>query len=87
MKFFILVFVKEIVEKFKVKLIGSERVIVKGINQVYFVEKGDVIFVDVEKYYDKVLKFKVLVILINKKVKVLCGKVLLYCKDLFEVYN
>ncbi len=87
MKFSTPVSVKEIAEKFKAKLIGSERVIAKGINQVHLAEKGDVIFVDVEKYYDKALKSKASVILINKKVKAPRGKALLYCKDPFEVYN
>lgn len=87
MKFSTPIAVKEIAEKYQAKLIGSERTRAKGINQVHLAEKGDVIFVDVEKYYDKALKSNASVVLINKKVKAPRGKTLLYCKDPFEVYN
>ena len=83
MKFSTPVAVKEIAKKYKAKLIGSERIKAQGINQVHLAEKGDIIFVDVEKYYDKALKSKASVILINKQLKAHRGKALLYCKDPF----
>lgn len=79
--------VSEIAIKYNAKLIGSEKITAKGINQVHLAEKGDIIFVDIDKYYDKALKSNASVILINKLLKAPRNKALLYCKDPFEVYN
>lgn len=79
--------VTEIAEKYGAKLIGSTKLLAKGLNQVHLAEKGDVVFVDIDKYYDKALKCKASIIIINKKVKAPRGKALLYCKNPFEVYN
>lgn len=79
--------VTEIAEKYGAKLIGSTKLLAKGLNQVHLAEKGDVVFVDIDKYYDKALKCKASIIIINKKVKAPRGKSLLYCNDPFEVYN
>lgn len=79
--------VTEIAEKYGAKLIGSTKLLAKGLNQVHLAEKGDIVFVDIDKYYDKALKCKASIIIINKKVKAPRGKSLLYCKHPFEVYN
>lgn len=79
--------VSEIAEKCNAKLIGSEKIIAKGINQVHLAERGDIIFVDIDKYYNKALGSKASIIIINKKLKTPRGKALLYCKNPFEAYN
>lgn len=69
------------------ELNGDQTLIATGINEIHQVEKGDVSFVDVEKYYKKALLSAASIILINKKVKCPPGKVLLVCKNPFEAYN
>lgn len=69
------------------EIIGNRDFLITGINEIHKVEIGDLTFVDVEKYYSKALKSKASVILINKKVLVPDGKILIVVSDPFEVYN
>lgn len=69
------------------KFIGEANFPVKGINEIHVVEKGDIVFVDHPKYYDKALNSKASVILINKQVDCPEGKALLISDDPFRDFN
>jgi UDP-3-O-[3-hydroxymyristoyl] glucosamine N-acyltransferase len=66
---------------------GDPGHIITGINEIHMVEKGDIVFVDHPKYYDKALQSKATTILINKKVECPSGKALLISDDPFRDYN
>ena len=69
------------------KIIGDRTIQATGINEIHKVEKGDITFVDVEKYFQKALSSTASVILINQVVEAPKNKVLLVCENPFEVYN
>jgi len=66
---------------------GDPNHIVTGLNEIHMVEKGDIVFVDHPKYYDKALNSKATTILINKQVDCPEGKGLLISTDPFTDYN
>ncbi len=69
------------------KPIGNMDVVITGINEVHTVDTGDISFVDSPKYYDKMLKSKASIILINTdQVAVPEGKLLLVTDDPFAAY-
>lgn len=78
---------KEIAQITQTEFIGDEKFPVNGINEIHVVEKGDVVFVDHPKYYDKALNSAATVILINKKVDCPEGKALLISEDPFRDFN
>jgi UDP-3-O-[3-hydroxymyristoyl] glucosamine N-acyltransferase len=61
--------------------------IVTGTNEIHRVEKGDLIFVDHPKYYDKALNSAATTILINQKTKCPNGKGLLISEDPCRDFN
>jgi UDP-3-O-[3-hydroxymyristoyl] glucosamine N-acyltransferase len=63
------------------KIIGDDSIQATGLNEIHRVEQGDISFVDLEKYYAKVLGSKATVILIDKEVACPEGKVLLQLAD------
>jgi UDP-3-O-[3-hydroxymyristoyl] glucosamine N-acyltransferase len=69
------------------KFIGPKGFPISGINEIHVVEKGDIVFVDHPKYYDKALNSKASVILINKIVDCPEGKALLISDDPFRDFN
>lgn len=69
------------------KFIGPKGLPISGINEIHVVEKGDIVFVDHPKYYDKALNSKASVILINKIVDCPEGKALLISDDPFRDFN
>jgi UDP-3-O-[3-hydroxymyristoyl] glucosamine N-acyltransferase len=79
--------VKEIAEKYHCEMLGALDFQATGLNEIHKVQPGDITFVDVEKYYDKVLRSAASVIIINKKTDCPQGKVLLITEKPFEVYN
>lgn len=79
--------VVELAERFNAKLIGDKSLKATGINEIHKVEKGDIVFVDVPKYYDKCLHSAASIIILNKKTKCPKGKALLVCDNPFEAYN
>lgn len=79
--------VRELAQIIGAELIGDDTLMATGINEIHQVEKGDVSFVDVEKYYKKALHSAASIIIINKKVKCPSSKALLVCEDPFEAYN
>lgn len=67
--------------------VGSDDFPILGMNEIHVVEKGDIVFVDHPKYYDKALNSKASVVLINKKVECPKGKALLLSDDPFRDFN
>ena len=67
--------------------VGDEKFEILGINEIHVVEKGDIVFVDHPKYYDKALNSAATTILINKKVACPKGKTLLISDDPFRDFN
>lgn len=70
-----------------VEFVGDPYLPVLGINEIHVVEQGDVVFVDHPRYYDKALKSKASVILINQKTDCPKGKALLFSRDPFSDFN
>lgn len=67
--------------------VGDANYLVSGMNEIHVVEKGDIVFVDHPKYYDKALNSAATIILINKKVDCPEGKALLISEDPFNDFN
>lgn len=78
---------QQIADLLSVEFVGNPNFEITGINEIHVVEKGDIVFVDHPKYYDKALKSKATTILINKKVACPDGKSLLISKDPFRDFN
>ena len=55
-------------------IIGEDTLLATGINEIHKVERGDITFVDVEKYYQKALNSAASIILIDKAVDAPVGK-------------
>ncbi len=84
MKFPRIYLLKEIAEIINAKYAGDEDFPVEGINEIHRVEKGDIVFVDHPKYYDKALQSAATIVLINKEVDCPEGKALLISDDPFR---
>lgn len=67
--------------------VGSSNFPVLGMNEIHVVEKGDIVFVDHPKYYDKALACDATIVLINKKVECPEGKALLISDNPFGDFN
>jgi len=78
---------REIAKLVDIPFIGDENFEILGINEIHVVEKGDIVFVDHPKYYDKALNSAATTILINKQVTCPEGKSLLISKDPFRDFN
>lgn len=68
------------------ELVGNTAAHADGINEIHKVEKGDVVFVDHPKYYNRCLESAASFIIINQKVEVPPGKALLVVDQPFEAY-
>jgi UDP-3-O-[3-hydroxymyristoyl] glucosamine N-acyltransferase len=75
-----------IAEFIQAKLVGNTNEPATGINEIHKVEKGDLVFVDHPKYYDKCLNSAASFIIINKETNVPEGKALLIVENPFEAY-
>lgn len=69
------------------KLIGNTEASATGINEIHMVEKGDLVFVDHPKYYDKCIHSAASFIIINQETAFPEGKALLITDDPFEAYQ
>lgn len=87
MKFNNLQTLKQIAQIIQCEYVGDANFSVSGINEIHVVEKGDLVFVDHPKYYDKALNSAATTILINKKVDCPIGKALLISEDPFRDFN
>ncbi len=79
--------IKEIAAQIDAQIIGDDSLLATGINEIHQVQKGDITFVDVPKYYEKSLNSPASIIIINQKTKCPKGKALLLCQNPFEAYN
>jgi UDP-3-O-[3-hydroxymyristoyl] glucosamine N-acyltransferase len=71
----------------KAQTAGNSSVELTGINEIHKVERGDLVFVDHPKYYDKCLNSEALGIIINSKdVTIPEGKIIFVVPDPFEAY-
>jgi UDP-3-O-[3-hydroxymyristoyl] glucosamine N-acyltransferase len=77
----------EIAQIINCEFIGDPSFAIIGINEIHVVEKGDIVFVDHPKYYEKALNSDATTILINKKVACPEGKALLISDDPFRDFN
>ena len=75
-----------IAEFINAKLVGNTTEPATGINEIHKVEKGDLVFVDHPKYYEKCLNSAASFIIINKETNVPDGKALLIVENPFEAY-
>ncbi|WP_298946682.1 UDP-3-O-(3-hydroxymyristoyl)glucosamine N-acyltransferase [uncultured Polaribacter sp.] len=78
---------QQIAALLKVDFVGNANFEILGINEIHVVEKGDIVFVDHPKYYDKALNSNATIILINKSVACPEGKSLLISEDPFRDFN
>lgn len=67
-------------------IIGDSAGLATGINEIHKVEKGDLVFVDHPKYYEKCLQSAATYIIINKAVECPPGKALLVTDQPFDAY-
>ena len=68
-------------------IVGDASLCATGINEIHKVEKGDLVFVDHPKYYDKCINSEASFIIINKQVDVPEGKALLVVENPFDAYS
>jgi len=78
---------KEISDIVNCEFVGKPDHQVTGINEIHMVEKGDIVFVDHPKYYDKALNSAATTIIINKIIDTPPGKGLIITDNPFEVFN
>ena len=78
---------QQIASFLKISFLGDANFKITGINEIHVVEKGDIVFVDHPKYYEKALNSNATTILINKKVDCPKGKSLLISDDPFRDFN
>src|SRR5688572_5125855 len=78
---------KEIASILGSEFVGNAQHIVSGFNEIHRAAKGDCIFVDHPKYYDKALNSDATTIIINKKVDCPEGKALIIHSEPFTAFN
>lgn len=79
--------IKDIASLINAEIVGNEKLLVEGVNEINVAEHGDIVFVDHPKYYNKALKSKASAIIINQKAEAPEGKALLVCADPFSAFN
>ncbi|MFK7811307.1 MAG: UDP-3-O-(3-hydroxymyristoyl)glucosamine N-acyltransferase [Maribacter sp.] len=87
MRFPITYTLKQIAEIITSNYVGADDFPVLGMNEIHVVQEGELVFVDHPKYYDKALKSKASLVLINKEVECPEGKALLISDDPFRDFN
>ena len=87
MKFAQAISIQALAAQLNAELIGDETLEATGINEIHKVEKGDITFVDVKKYFNKSLHSAASIIILNEKVECPKGKALLVVDDPFRAYN
>ncbi len=78
---------KQIADLVDCKFVGDSDFQVLGMNEIHVVEPGDIVFVDLPKYYGKALDSAATIVLINKEVECPVGKALLISEDPFRDFN
>jgi UDP-3-O-[3-hydroxymyristoyl] glucosamine N-acyltransferase len=78
---------KQIGELIDAEVLGDEEQAFQGMNEIHKVESGDIMFVDVPKYFKKALSSAATGIILNEKIDVPDGKVLFVVDHPFEAYE
>ena len=78
---------KEAAEMLSCEFVGEPTHLITGINEIHRVEKGDLVFVDHPKYYEKALNSAATTILLDKILDCPEGKGLLISQNPFDDYN
>lgn len=78
---------KKISSLINAKYVGDDNFQIEGINEIHRVKKGEIVFVDHPKYYDKALQSAASVVLINKKIACSPEKALIISDDPFRDFN
>lgn len=78
---------KQIADLLQIAYVGDDNFQVLGLNEIHVVEPGDIVFVDHPKYYDKALRSKATIVMINKEVPCPDGKALLITEEPFRDFN
>ncbi len=78
---------KQIATIINCNYVGDDDFLVYGMNEIHVIEHGEIVFVDHPKYYEKALKSKASVVLINTEVECPEGKALLISDDPFRDFN
>lgn len=78
---------KDIAAIINAVFIGDENHLITGFNEIHRVVKGDAVFVDHPKYYDKALQSAATTIIINKEVNCPEGKTLIIHPEPFTAFN
>ncbi len=78
---------QSIAKKYDCILKGDSDAVALGINEIHRVNKGDITFVDVEKYFSKALNSEATIIIINEDITCPEGKTLLIHDKPFDVYE
>ncbi len=78
--------VQTIAQLIGAEVVGNINGSATGINEIHKVDKGDLVFVDHPKYYDKCINSAATFIIINKQTDCPEGKALLIVDDPFEAY-
>lgn len=78
---------KDIAAIISAKYIGNDTHLITGFNEIHRVTKGDVVFVDHPKYYNKALNSAATTIIINKEVDCPEGKALILHNEPFTAFN
>jgi UDP-3-O-[3-hydroxymyristoyl] glucosamine N-acyltransferase len=79
--------ITEIAALIKARIVGREQHLITGFNEIHRVVKGDCVFVDHPKYYDRALHSPASTIIINKEVSCPAGKSLLIHPENFTAFN
>jgi UDP-3-O-[3-hydroxymyristoyl] glucosamine N-acyltransferase len=87
MKFTSPISVQKIAELMQAELIMGDCSEVLGLNEIHFVEQGDLVFVDHPKYYEKALTSKASFVIIDQKPQNTHSKTLLIHPKPFQVFN
>ena len=80
--------VKQLAKLLNCSSFGNENILISGFNEIHKVEKGDLVFVDHPKYFEKALNSIAAAVIINdSSVIVPKGKAIIYAKDPFSAFN
>jgi UDP-3-O-[3-hydroxymyristoyl] glucosamine N-acyltransferase len=79
--------VKDIAHLIHAQIIGDPDFLCTGINEIHKVVPGDILFVDVAKYFSASLKSAASVIILNEAIEAPTGKTLLVTDQPFEAYD
>lgn len=77
----------EIAQLIGARIVGNDRAVATGINEIHKVEEGDLVFVDHPKYYRKCIQSAASFIIINAETEFPPHKALLLVDEPFEAYQ